>query len=132
MAPARRLETSAAVVLETSAAVVVSEIPEYSGHRYWTKRLKFPPKCVGTFGQHSTRSHFQCYTWELWSHFQCYTWELWCNKDPKRKKAGLRKTRRFGTTTPVLFSSSAVGGLTWKAAKWRHQFKVNSKYEIEN
>ena len=57
MAPARRLETSAAVVLETSAAVVASEIPEYSGHRYWTKRLKFPPKCVGTFGQLTAHDH---------------------------------------------------------------------------
>ena len=29
-----------------------------SGHRYWTKRLKFPPKCVGTFGQHSVEITF--------------------------------------------------------------------------
>ena len=59
-------------------------------HRYWTKRLKFPPKCVGTFGRHSA-----------WSHFRCYTWELWCNKDPKSKKAGLRKTLRHNNTSAI-------------------------------
>ena len=52
------------------SAAVASEIPEYSGHQYWTKRLKFPPKCMGTFGRHSS-----------WSHFRCYTWELWCNNE---------------------------------------------------
>ena len=35
-------------------------------HRYWTKRLKFPPKCVGIFGRHSTKYLFRRYTWELW------------------------------------------------------------------
>ena len=50
--------TSARWVLALSSCCCIRITTLLRSHRYWTKRLKYLPKCVGTFGRHSVEITF--------------------------------------------------------------------------
>ena len=117
--------TAAAHTVDVTTAAEISSVlltqllssccPEFrnSGHQYWTKRLKFPPKCVGTFWTAQCMITFSVLY--LGTLITLSTWELWCNNDVKRKKAAEKNStvRHNNTRDPAQLSCSSTRRPGW-------------------